>query len=174
MSVTTEFPVTYQWYKDGAEIQGATDSVYDLPNAQESQSGDYSCLVSYDEIYGNWTDSITPLFFPNGPDTVQARLNFDFGEVVIDQALCELSVENAAKSSYLIYPNPTNGELNIKLSDAVKNAQVNVYSAKGALVLSDVFRGNRFNFDLSSVPRGVYLAEVFAENQIIHQRFVVY
>ncbi|MCB9185488.1 MAG: endonuclease/exonuclease/phosphatase family protein [Flavobacteriales bacterium] len=174
MVVETEFSVTYQWYKDGIEIQGATDSVYHIIDAMESESGSYSCLVSYDVVYGNWTDSITPLFFPNGPDTVEARLNFNFGEVVIDQALCELGIDAATELAYKIYPNPTKGMLNILLEDGIGTAQVNVYSVDGELVRSQRFQGSRCSMDLSDVGSAMLIIEVITSSKTIHQRVVVY
>ncbi|TNF30563.1 MAG: hypothetical protein EP314_01500, partial [Bacteroidetes bacterium] len=70
LSVTTDHPVSYQWIRDGEEIAGETSAQLSLTDALESQTGHYSCNVSYDVIYGNWGDSLTALFFPAGVDTV--------------------------------------------------------------------------------------------------------
>ncbi len=174
LSVNTTYPVTYQWYKDGVELSSETTSELQFTNALESQSGQYTCLVSYDVIYGNWTDSITPLFFPNGPDTVEARLHFDFGEIVIDEVLCQVGIEDITGSDYRIYPNPSQGELNIQLNETVKSAQVRVFSSDGALMLDKQFGGNLYRIDLSEMASGVYLAEIRTNQKSIHQRFVVY
>ena len=174
MSVDTEFPVTYKWMKDGVELQGANASEYNIFNALESQSGNYSCLVSYDVIYGNWTDSVTPLFFPNGPDTVEARLNFDFREVIINQAQCELSVQERDNELLSIYPNPTADVLNFRLRDDVRKAEVLIYTSKGELISSSFFQEKVFSLDMSKVPTGLYLAEVRSEMETVYQRFVVY
>lgn len=174
LSVNTTYPVTYQWYKDGEELSSETTSELQFTNALESQSGQYTCLVSYDVIYGNWTDSITPLFFPNGPDTVEARLHFDFGEIVIDEVLCQVGIEDVTGSDYRIYPNPSQGELNIQLNETVKSAQVRVFSSHGALMLDKQFGGNLYRIDLSEMVSGVYLAEIRTNQKSIHQRFVVY
>lgn len=174
LSVNTTYPVTYQWYKDGVELSSETTSELQFTNALESQSGQYTCLVSYDVIYGNWTDSITPLFFPNGPDTVEARLHFDFGEIVIDEVLCQVGIEDITSSDYRIYPNPSQGELNIQLNETVKSAQVRVFSSDGALMLDEQFGGNLYRIDLAEMASGVYLAEIRTNEKSIHQRFVVY
>ncbi len=174
LSVTTEYAVSYQWMKDGAEISGATDSVFNLYNVQEVESGDYTCLVSYDVIYGNWSDSITPLFYPNGPDTVQANLSFEFGEVIIDEVLCQVGVGNLSKSDYSIFPNPTNGQVKIHLNDNVRSAMVNIYSTKGELLRSALHRGHQYTLDLSELSSGIYLTEVKTEEKTIHKRVVLY
>lgn len=174
MVIVSEFPATYQWFKDDVEIMGATDSVYNILDAMESESGHYTCLVSYDVVYGNWTDSITPLFFPNGPDTVMARLSFDFGDVVIDQALCELSISDVNELRLNIYPNPTIGVLNISLEDESGNSQLNLFSTRGELVSTQIMRGDNFKMDLSNLNKGVYLLEIIAPNSTVHQRVVVH
>lgn len=43
---TSEAPLSYQWYKDGAIIPGATASVYSKANSQLSDSGLYRVLIS--------------------------------------------------------------------------------------------------------------------------------
>lgn len=48
MSVTAigSNPITYQWYRNGIAISGATSSTYTKSNAQEGDSGTYNCEVS--------------------------------------------------------------------------------------------------------------------------------
>jgi hypothetical protein len=36
----------YQWQKDGADISGATSDIYEIAAAQDSDQGNYACLVS--------------------------------------------------------------------------------------------------------------------------------
>ena len=174
LSVNTDFPVSYQWFKDGVELNGETNSSLEFVNALESQSGNYTCLVSYDVIYGQWGDSLTALFFPEGPDTVEARLNFDFGEIVIDQVLCELSTDNLSKSDFSIYPNPTDGVLHVHWSDGNKSGEMKIYSTKGQVVFAEVISSDQHRFDFSNVAEGVYLMEIVTPEKTIHQRLVVY
>ena len=39
-------PLSYQWRIDGAEIPGATSAILEIPSAQESDGGNYDCVVS--------------------------------------------------------------------------------------------------------------------------------
>jgi hypothetical protein len=39
-------PISYQWRKDGQEIQGATESTYAIPNPGPGDAGSYDCVVS--------------------------------------------------------------------------------------------------------------------------------
>lgn len=174
LSISTTYPVTFQWYKDGAELSGETDSELQFTNALESQSGHYTCLVSYDVIYGNWGDSLTAVFFPDGADTVEARLNFDFGDLIIDEVLCHVGISDAESGNWSMYPNPTDGLLNIQVGEDLQKAQVDVFSSSGELVVASKLNGPNSVFDLSGLSQGVYLLRLRSEDQVIHQRFVVY
>jgi hypothetical protein len=46
VSVTGTAPLHYQWRKDGGNLAGATSSSFNLPNAQPSNAGVYSVIVS--------------------------------------------------------------------------------------------------------------------------------
>ncbi|MCB0756151.1 MAG: T9SS type A sorting domain-containing protein, partial [Flavobacteriales bacterium] len=172
LSVETDHQVTYQWYKDGTAINGETGSTLQLMDAQESESGLYTCLVGYDVIYGQWGDSLTTVFYPNGADTVEARLNYEF-DITIDQVLCELSTQDLDKNAFSIYPNPASGMLNVRLSDASKKSEVRIYSTQGKLLLTKI-GGANYQLDISEFSSGVYLIQLKTGSNTIHQRFVVY
>ncbi len=44
-------PISYQWWKDGAVINGATNASYAITNAQTANAGGYSVVVS--NVYGS-------------------------------------------------------------------------------------------------------------------------
>jgi hypothetical protein len=172
LSVETDHQVTYQWFKDGTELNGETGSTYSLTNAQEVESGVYSCLVSYDVIYGQWGDSLTAVFYPNGADTVEARLNYDF-DITIDQVLCELSTDEQSEINYRVYPNPTAGLVKIDLVDVVGLAELSLFSTEGKLIFSES-GVSPLQVKLDDVPKGIYLLRIKTESSNVHQRLVVY
>jgi exonuclease III len=172
LSVETDHSITYQWFKDGTAISGETGNSFQLLDAQESESGLYTCLVSYDMIYGQWGDSLTAVFYPNGADTVEARLNYEF-DITIDQVLCELSTQDIDTKAVSIYPNPASGILNVRLSDVSKKSEVRIYSTQGKLLLSEIGGANH-QLDISELSTCVYLIQVKTGNNTFHQRFAVY
>lgn len=175
LSVNTDHPAAYQWFKDGAELAGETGASLQFTNTLESQSGNYSCLVSYDVIYGNWNDSLNALFYPNGPDTVQAQLSFDFGNVTIDEILCQVGIDDLNKEPFRPFPNPTNGVITIGSEpELLLNASVSVFSISGKLIQQTVADRSNFGVDLSQYGKGVYLLQIEKDQQRYHQRVVVY
>lgn len=61
---------TYQWYVDSNIIQGATDSIYLINNTSVSDTGMYTCEVSYSFIVNDTSN----LSHPNWPDTADQLL----------------------------------------------------------------------------------------------------
>ncbi|MBI1288734.1 MAG: T9SS type A sorting domain-containing protein [Flavobacteriales bacterium] len=174
LSVNTDYEVSYQWFKDGNELTGETNASLEFSNALESQSGNYTCLVSYDVVYGNWGDSLTAIFFPDGPDTVQARLHFNFGDIVINEVLCHVGIEEADGRSFHIYPNPTDGLVNISVDEKLIGANMAVYNTVGSQVYSGRLVKPLSTIDLSLFGKGIYLLQLEKEGSRFHQRLVVY
>ncbi|MDB4655826.1 T9SS type A sorting domain-containing protein [Flavobacteriales bacterium] len=174
LSVNTDFPVTYQWSKGGVELSGETNATLEFTNALESQSGEYSCLVIYDVLYGTATDSLNALFYPNGSEIVEARLTYEFGEIVIDQFLCEVGVEEYENSFIQVHPNPANDRLFVNFLEPSQSGTLSVYSPNGKRVYQDYIQSSKLELDVSEYQSGLYLMEFNSSERLFHQRFVVY
>jgi len=67
---------------------------------------------------------------------------------------------------FTIYPNPTNGLINI---DSERFSSVEVYSINGAFILKSTSK----KFDIRSQPAGVYVLKILSDdNQFIYKRIV--
>ena len=61
------------------------------------------------------------------------------------------------KSEMLIFPNPTTGVLNIRLSEQeTKFSRIEIYNSMGELVISKEIANNHFMLDMSSYNKGIY------------------
>lgn len=66
-----------------------------------------------------------------------------------------------SKSNVSMYPNPTRGMLHINLGEYKSQViKMNVYNAKGQVVLNREILKKSSDFDLSSLPQGVYIVEL--------------
>lgn len=65
--------------------------------------------------------------------------------------------EDARRIEVAVYPNPTDGELNVR---AEGRFDLNVYSVNGTLVLAQEGLDSEARIDLSGLSKGVYLVEV--------------
>ncbi|MGB0917452.1 MAG: endonuclease/exonuclease/phosphatase family protein, partial [Flavobacteriales bacterium] len=174
LSVETDHAVTYQWSKDGTELSGETGSELNLSDAQEIESGNYTCLVGYDVEYGQWGDTLTEVFYPNGPDIVEARLTYDFGEIVIDQVLCEVGIDEYENGFIQLHPNPATDKLFVSLAESNQDGLLTIYTASGQLVYTQSLQNSNLALDVSEYESGLYLIEFASEKGQFHQRFVVY
>lgn len=79
-------------------------------------------------------------------------------------------VEN---TKVLLYPNPTNGILNVRLSDWKSECQINIYTLSGKLIYSNDILTNGSIIDLSSQPKGMYLAKILLNGESISQKIML-
>lgn len=172
LSVNTVHGVTYQWFKDGNELTGETASSLQLVDALESQSGHYTCLVGYDVVYGSWTDPLNQLFYPNGADTVEARLTYDFGEIVIDEVLCHVGVNDRETIGFHVLPNPNNGSFRIVANMPMSGASFNIYDHCGRMVSSGILSEQQI--DVAGASSGIYTIELHLKDNTVHQQMAVY
>jgi Secretion system C-terminal sorting domain len=69
-----------------------------------------------------------------------------------------------------MYPNPTNGTVNI--SNA-KNATINVYSIIGELVFSDLINSDEYTLHLDKQQNGMYIVQTNKDNVIQQQKLIL-
>ncbi|PKG41602.1 T9SS type A sorting domain-containing protein [Psychroflexus sp. MES1-P1E] len=63
----------------------------------------------------------------------------------------------------VIYPNPTKGILNIKLPVSIENAQVNIYSIDGRVILNEtinVATDQTLSYDFKQLTNGIYFVSI--------------
>ncbi|MDY0076172.1 MAG: fibronectin type III domain-containing protein [Bacteroidales bacterium] len=67
---------------------------------------------------------------------------------------------NISDTKVIIYPNPVNDRLNIKLEDFEERVNLNIFNSSGILIKSLVISGPINYIDVSSFPKGMYLINV--------------
>lgn len=91
--------------------------------------------------------------------------------VTIDPPLATPGFENASVS---IYPNPTNGLVNIQFAEMTAVDTINVFSISGQLVYSKQFSGSfdAYTIDLAKAATGVYIMKLESQNGTMIKRLV--
>lgn len=102
--------------------------------------------------------------------------NNNYGEmedytVTIAPSLSIPAFENASVS---VYPNPTNGLVNVQFATQTAVDAINVYSVSGQLVYSKQFNtaSDSYTVDLQKAATGVYIMKLESENGTIVKRLV--
>lgn len=96
------------------------------------------------------------------------EFNFEFLE---DQTL---SIEDLKISEIILFPNPTDGVLNVKISDNHfgKSFQINVYNFMGKLLRKTTANENLVNINLENIPSGSYFLKIIIDKKSYNTFFV--
>lgn len=81
-----------------------------------------------------------------------------------------VGLSDAASADFVIYPNPTTGEINIDIADA-DEAEVNIINVMGQIVYSSkIESGAKIN---AGLVKGTYIVTVKTANSVAQQKLVV-
>ncbi|MGZ3864464.1 MAG: T9SS type A sorting domain-containing protein [Bacteroidia bacterium] len=113
--------------------------------------GNYMLRLKTKNTLGDSVEALRPVYLKAGVGVAQYA-----------------SVQNAVR----VYPNPSNGSLNVELSD-YENTMVEIYNVVGQKVYANNARGELSNIDLSLLANGVYQMRITRNNRLIHAARIV-
>lgn len=95
----------------------------------------------------------------------------------INPISCLVDIEDISiDSKFNVYPNPSNGIINIQLTDeSYKNFNIEIYDALGRkcnVNLSNI-SSNEYSADLSSHPQGLYIVRIVTEKGIANKKLLL-
>jgi subtilisin-like proprotein convertase family protein len=119
---------------------------------------------------GDW--DMLAVDFYNG-DTGQVN---SYSIEICETVATALAVEDNSFTQFNVYPNPTNGVVNISLS-TFEDVKVTLYDISGRHIYSDTLENNsntfNKNIDLSNVASGVYLLNVKSGSKTATKKLVI-
>ena len=149
--------VTWNWYSSGSHNvkskAGATES---FESAFFSQGGTYS--KTFNSLGSN--DYVCTPHDGNMYGTIT---------VVAEGAL---SISEARRLKFEMYPNPASDKVSIQLPSGAENATVEFYDSLGRLALSKKVTRISNKMDVNALSKGIYILKVFTEDQIGSQKFI--
>ena len=86
----------------------------------------------------------------------------------------ETTVSSNQNSELLIFPNPTNGLINIELNSNKSYFEIEVFSLLGELIYVNKVNSPKLTFDLSQYPKGMYLVKIKQDNRYYHEKISYY
>ena len=114
------------------------------------------------EIPADPTDVVGYVGWYGGQAQISPRMREDIGATAAN--------EPASRIEVAVYPNPTDGELNVR---AEGRFDLNVYSASGALVMAQSGLDGEARIDFSGLSKGVYVLEVRNSEGVAVNKVVV-
>ncbi len=134
---------TYQWVN--CPDYTVIDGATDQTFVPET-AGDYAVIVAIDGGCSDTTDCFT----------------FDFE-----------SIDEFNKFSVVLYPNPSQGLVNLKMNALNGQAIITVFDIKGSVVYQMSTIKMNEQVDLSAVENGIYFIQVAADNSVLTKKITV-
>ena len=112
----------------------------------------------------NWNDRLLPTL------TQDTTLKLTFGSCETTTLSCTVGI-NELDNSFNIYPNPSNGVINIQSSNIIKT--INIYNMIGNLVMVKNIANNQTTINVENLTNGVYFMELNLNNgSILNSKFI--
>ncbi|MBT0565145.1 T9SS type A sorting domain-containing protein, partial [Riemerella anatipestifer] len=131
--------VGYEVVKDGTKVSDINDYNTRLYNETMTQNGTYT----YD-VYAVYSDGVKS----------------DKQTVVVDITIPITELR--------VYPNPSNGNFVVEAVSTVSALKASVYDMSGKQILSNEYKGNRFELNLTQQPKGVYILNLVDDKGVKH------
>ena len=123
--------------------------------------------IAYDQIILVWEVWLN-CFFQN--DTLKYH-----GFPTLDCFHALTRVESSANNnSFSVYPNPSSGNIEIKLVASVQNARLSILNFEGQIIKTiDNISGNKIQLSNDGLPPGIYFFSLQDNNDIIKGKFIL-
>ncbi|GAA3508923.1 hypothetical protein GCM10022393_21000 [Aquimarina addita] len=140
---------SYQWQKDGVDIDGATERIYTIPSATSADLGEYECAVI--------NNIVADLILYRNKITITTTLGSD----------------DFTSAGIKAYPNPTIDKIILSLG-SLKHGEVtaSVYGILGNQVFEQKQVINNQALDFSNLPTGIYVLKLNMNTQTFTSRIV--
>jgi hypothetical protein len=122
--------------------------------------------------WSNGANTMTTSVTPTSGTTYTVWVNDGTCEgmatIFVDAQIC-MGINGAVSVSGInIYPNPTNGILNVSISSELAGvASIEVYDAIGKLVIKDTLSNDANTINLSKLEDGMYVFKIINNNKAI-------
>lgn len=141
---------TYQWYRDGVAIPGATKQTYSY-----TVGGNYQVMVGNIASCQSYSDGY-----------------------VVGKNGGGIGIEENLLSNLSIYPNPTSGVITIDLNNISREQlEVSLYSITGKVVLHRkdfTETDGKMRLDLANLPKATYFLHISSESEVVVRQVVRY
>ena len=125
-----------------------------------------------------WKTAIISLQDYSG-QTVQIRMDAttglgEFSDIAIDNISIYselLSLNDSELSIVQIYPNPTQSDLNISLSELIDSNSI-IYDLNGRVISILSYKSNSYTIDISEFKSGMYFIKIITEKGSVAKQFI--
>lgn len=138
--------------------------------AQENGTFDRNTAKIGHFVSGNWTEETSGAVSGSNPYTLLGTGISSFSPFSV-MNFSALSVSDFNESKMAIYPNPSNGEFTIQVSDSFVGGKATIYNLLGQVVKAYSMVETIQN---ATLEKGVYLIEINKGNQVCTKKIIIH
>jgi len=158
--------LSYQWFKDDVTIDGANDTILNIPNTTYSDSGVYTC-----KSMGTALQSPPMNFTPGISEFISEPIHVNIS------AVAEVNGPTLY-SSISIYPNPNNGIFKISFNILQEEyKELKIYGSLGQTILIEKLQQLNGTYirelNLKEYSKGIYLLQLTGDRKRINKIIIV-
>lgn len=136
----------YKVVKDGVVMENIDDITKRIYDENINANGTYTYGVS--AVYSDGVES-------------------EMKTIVVDITTLATTDVNA-NAGLKVYPNPSTGKFVVEADASVSTLKAGVYDMSGKQILSNTFKGNKFELNLTQHPKGVYILNLVDNQGVKH------
>ncbi len=165
------------WYNVGMAYDSSNGSLRWVTNFGTGTNATFSNAANV--IPAMAPDQSLLLAFPANtnsvPNTSPASIIFDDFEIraTATSLLLNIAETNASLSSVSMFPNPTNGTVNLSTDSASLMSSVSIYDMSGKLMETSEINNSSFSKDISGYRTGIYLLQITMDNGSVQTQKLV-
>lgn len=153
---------------DGSDVEFIFNNI-NLPDSTTDEPNSHGFIAfkikpKQDVIVGDIITGVADIYFDFNPPIIT--------NTVATEVVEPLSVDEFNTNKVIIYPNPTNGTLNIKAKTAISG--ITIYDLNGRLLKTELPNTNSLDYQLNTkdLSQGIYFLEVTSNNTKQTLKFV--
>ncbi|MCQ2283646.1 MAG: C25 family cysteine peptidase [Bacteroidales bacterium] len=145
----------FKFYIDGQEMESQSGTVAWSQVSFPVSAGSHTYKFTYSKDYSS----------ANGSDCAWIdNVNFPgVGTMVVEDIQDNVGVEDRAQMAAVVYPNPTNGQLNVSASQMIQ--KVELYDMSGRLLDAMNVNSTTATLNVSRFANGIYFVKTYTEDQ---------
>jgi len=155
----------------GARIEVSSPS-FTTPQIRDVRSGEgfrfMSSLTSHFGLGSDTTINSITIYWPSGAVDIVNNPSINQSITIVEGST--LSLQSTLTEDLILYPNPTNGLLNINTTYNLENAIYTVFDLSGKRVLNSKLSSK--TIDVSMLSTGNYFLRIMVDGLITTQKFI--
>lgn len=167
------------YYCAGSEKNSYYSGNYNYENETNYALYRFSSDLEYNGMYANkdkkrFNDHFTTII-ESSPGVFDCFGKYDrrmFCVRISDNDMQPLSVKEAEPNQIVIYPNPANDILNVKLNEKTNAYKIEVCDMFGRVTKSDNIFSSEISLNTSDLLSGMYIIKLYTTNDVLISRFI--